>query len=340
MKAAYIKAPMQVEIREVPLPPLGDDSVLIRIAACGICGTDLTSVVSGAQDWEPAGHEIAGVVEQVGARVKHICAGERVTLETGTYDRYSEASRNGRYDLCNKGPNFWLTGPMGFAERIVVPQECVVACPELPYEVATLVEPLGVAMDMVRTAAVGLGDDVLVVGLGPIGLMALRLAKLAGARKIYAAARSHSARRIALARQFGADEIILSDQIGIGQYPYDKGGVNRVLITAPPQAIPASLGATRVGAIIAYVGIAYGPGATIAFDANDFHFKKLQLRASHASPALYFPQCIELLASGAVDGPALISHTFPLEQLGAAFHQLANDKQEAVKFVMVNTTNA
>ncbi|MCD9024871.1 zinc-dependent alcohol dehydrogenase [Cohnella silvisoli] len=336
MKAAYIKAPMQVEIRETVLPLLGEDEVLIRVMACGICGTDVTSITSGALDWEPAGHEIAGIVEQVGTRVTNTTAGERVTLETGTYSRYSEDSRNGRYDLCNKGPNFWLKGPMGFAEYIIAPKECAVPYTDLSFEEATLVEPLGVAMDLFRTAEIGLGDDVLVIGLGPIGLMALRLAKLAGARKIYAAARSHSARRIELAKQFGADEIILTDQAELDSFPYDKGGVNRVLVTAPPSSIPAAIKAARVGGIIGYIGIAYGDAAAVAFDGNEFHFKKLQLRASHASPALFFPQCIELLKSGAIEGKALISHTFKLDQLEEAFMSLTANKSEAVKLVMVH----
>jgi len=336
MKAAYIKAPMKVEIREVDLPPVGDDDVLIRVMACGICGTDVTSLTTSAVDWEPAGHEIAGIVERVGARVANTAIGDTVTLETGTYDRFSENSRNGRIDLCNKGPNFWLKGPMGFAEYIVAPKECVVPYEGLTFEQATLVEPLGVAMDLFRTAEIGLGDDVLVVGLGPIGLMALRLARLAGARKIYAAARSHSASRIELAGRFGADEIIRTDEVALESYPFDKGGPSRVLVTAPPSSIPGAIRAARVGGIVAYVGIAYGEGATVSFDANEFHFKKLQLRASHASPALFFPECIELLKSGAVDGGALISHTFGLGQLEEAFRKLTTDKGDAIKMVMVH----
>jgi len=336
MKAAYIRAPFGVEVREVPQRETGPDDVRVAVRACGICGTDYTSVSVGAKEWEPVGHEIAGVVERVGSRVTHVREGDTVTLETGTYCRTCDECRNGRYDLCNKGPNFWLKGPMGFAERIVVPKECVVPYEGLSFAQASLAEPLGVALDLARTADIEPGDDVLVVGLGPIGLMALRLARLAGARRIYAASRSHSKRRIDLARAFGADEVVLTDRSPVGAHRFDRGGVARALVTAPPRTIPEALEALRVGGILAYVGIEYGPGARIEFDANAFHFKKLQLRASHASPALYFPRALELLKSGAVDGEALISHTFRLHELGAAFAAMRDDKASVVKMVMLN----
>ncbi|CAK4825641.1 unnamed protein product, partial [Aphanomyces euteiches] len=327
MKAWYTKAPFQFELRDVRLADIGDDEVLIKVKACGICGTDMTIAKETAEEWEAIGHEIAGIVEKAGSRVDHVQVGSSVTLETSTFCRKCDWCRNGRYDLCNQGPSFWgQTAAMGFSEYIIAPKECVVPYEGLSFAVASLTEPLGVAVDLVETVGIGLNDDVLIVGLGPIGLMALRLAKLKGARKIYAAARSHSVKRIELARQFGADEIIYTDITPLESYPFEKGGVDKILVTAPPQTIPSTLKAARVGGIIGFIGIEYGNGANITFDANDFHFKKLQLRASHASPALYFPQCLDLLKSGAVDGNALISHTFGLEQFADAMFSLRDDR--------------
>jgi len=336
MKAAYIKAPFEVELRDVELRELAADEVLIQVQACGICGTDLTSAAVGATDWEPVGHEVAGIVEQVGSRVEHTKLGDTVALETGTSCRTCDKCRNGRSDLCNKGPTFWLKNAMGFAEYIIAPMACVVPYSGLSFEQAALLEPLGVALDLVYTADLKLNDDVLIVGLGPIGLMALRLAKAMGARKIYAAARSHSKRRIELARQWGADEIIYTDQVSLEQHPYADGGVDRVLVTAPPATIPSALDTLKVGGIAAFLGIEYGAGASITFDANAFHFKKLQLRASHASPALYFPRGVELLRAGVIDGQSLISHTFRLEQFPEAMNLLRTDKESTIKMVMVN----
>lgn len=336
-KAWYAKAPFQFELREDELAEIGEDEVLIQIKACGICGTDMTSVKSAATDWEAIGHEIAGIVVRKGARVSHVEAGSSVTLETSTFCRTCDWCRDGRYDLCNKGPSFWGRHfSMGFADFIVAPKEVVVPFEGLSFAVASLVEPLGVAMDLMETVDVRMGDDVLVLGLGPIGLMALRLAKLRGARKIYAAARSHSVKRIQTALAFGADEIIYTDKTPLDMFPFERGGVDKVLVSAPPSTIPTAFKAARMGGVIGFIGIEYGTGANITFDANEFHFKKLQLRASHATPALFFPKCIELLKSGTVDGEALISHRFALEDFPDAMTSLQEDRGSTIKMVMVN----
>jgi L-iditol 2-dehydrogenase len=336
-KAWYVKAPFDFELREGELGEIGDDEVLIRVKACGICGSDMTSAKTGAADWEPIGHEISGIIVRKGSRVRHVEEGSSVTLETSTYCRTCEWCRDGRYDLCNQGPSFWGRNfSMGFAEYIVAPKEVVVPFEGLSFAVASLVEPLGVAVDLTETVDIRMGDDVLVLGLGPIGLMALRLAKLRGARKIYAAAHSHSVKRIETALAFGADEIIYTDKAPLETYAFDRGGVDRVLVTAPPATIPSAFKAARTGGVIGFIGIEFGAGANITFDANEFHFKKLQLRASHATPALFFPKCIELLKSGVVDGGALVTHTFGLERFAEAMKQLRDDRSSAIKMVMVN----
>lgn len=154
-------------------------------------------------------------------------------------------------------------------------------------------------------------------------------------RKIYAAELSAAKRRIDLAKAFGADEIILTDQVNLVEYPYARKGVERVLVTAPPRLIPPALKVTNVGGILAFIGIEYGPNAAITFDANEFHFKKLQLHASFASPALYFPRCIELVQSGVIDAQSMVSHTFALADIAVAMTTLRDDRATTVKAVML-----
>jgi L-iditol 2-dehydrogenase len=335
MKAAYVKSPWQFEVRDVTLRPMGDDEVIVEVKACGICGSDLITAAGEATDWQPFGHEISGVVVNAGRGVQNVKVGDKVVLESGTFDRFCDKCRNGRVDLCNTGPNYWLKGPMGFAEYILVPKECLVSMGSLSFLEASIVEPLGVAVDLVYTADIKLNDDVLVIGLGPIGLMALRLARASGARRIYAAELSSAKRRIELAKLFGADDIILTDKEDLGHYAFARKGVDRVLVTAPPKLIPLALNVANVGGIVAFLGIEYGKDATISFDANDFHFKKLQLRASFASPALYFPRCIELIESGVIDAGELISHTFKLDEIGNVMKLLRDDRTTTVKAVML-----
>ncbi len=335
MKAAYVKSPFEVEVREFPAREMKDEEVLIRVKACGICGHDLSVANSEAKDWKPFGHEISGVVEKVGKNVNHVKPGDKVVLETGTYDRFSKAARNGCPELDNNGPNFWETGPMGFADYIIVPQETVVPFEKMSFEEASMIEPLGVALDMAYTADIKLNDDVLIIGLGPIGLMALQLAKIMGARNIYAAELSQSKKRIELAQQFGAT-IIKTDQESLKTYKFPRGGVDKVLVSAPPKLIEPAVEITNWGGIIAFIGIEYGPNANITFDANTFHFNKIQLRSSFASPALYFPRCIELVEAGMVDLKPLIGKTFPLDDLQKELKKLVNDKGTALKSIMIN----
>lgn len=336
MKAVYVKVPYQFEVRDVQPREVGPTDALIRIKACGVCGTDLHTASFEATDWQPFGHEISGVVEQVGSQVKCVKPGDRVALESGSFCRECNLCRNGRVDLCNGARNMFKEASMGFAEYIVVSHECLVPIGDMPFDIATMIEPLGVALDLLYTADVRVGEDVLVVGLGPIGLMALRLAKLAGARRLYAADRFRNTRRIEIAKLYGADEIIYTDQTEIRDFAFDKGGVDKVLVTAPPRVIPQAFEVTNIGGTVAFIGIEYGAGATISFDANAFHFKKLSLKASYAAPALYFPRCIDFINSGAIDLKPLISGTFRLEDTGANIVDLRDNKSRVIKSIMIN----
>jgi L-iditol 2-dehydrogenase len=333
MLAAFIKAPFQVQLREVPIPEVCEDWVLLKVKACGICGTDLHTARAEAKDWQPFGHEIAGVVAQVGPHVTTVKEGDKVALESASFCGHCTLCRNGRVDLCNQAPNFWHNTAMGFAEYMLAPKECLVPFDGLDFEVASLAEPLGVAADMVYAAGISLGNEVLVIGLGPIGLMSIPLARMQGAARIYAANRS-GGKRVEVAKAYGADEIHLTATRPLARIPFRKGGVDRALVSSVPRTLPEVMAIMNTGGIISFIGIEYGAGATISFDANDFHFKKLQLRASFASPALYFPLCLQLLADGHVDGQAVISHVMPLEQIEKALLMLRDDREETLKIVI------
>ncbi|HUS59067.1 MAG TPA: alcohol dehydrogenase catalytic domain-containing protein [Planctomycetota bacterium] len=334
MKAAYVKAPYQFQVRNVNLPKPGPRHVLVRVKSCGVCGTDAIHIAGQqAADWQAFGHEIAGVVEAVGDDVTHVKKGDRVALESSSFCRSCSLCRNGRVDLCNRAPGFWNATAMGFAEKMLAPIECVVQFDGLDFDAACLAEPLGVAIDLVKTAEIGLDDNVLVIGPGPIGLMALALARRQTAGRIFLAGNSHSKARMKLGRKLGADELIETDKTPLAGV--DLGTrITRVLDTAPPQTLQTAIKAAATGAVIAYIGIEYGQGATVSFDANEFHFKKLQLRASFASPALYFPMALEFLKLGRIEANAFISHRFPLDRIEDAVCTAAHDKAKAVKVIV------
>ncbi len=341
MRAAFVRAPWQVEVREVPVPEVVPGWVLVRVEACGLCGTDLhiaglvdhQLTQSGATKWQGFGHEVAGVVAAIGPGVANVKEGDTVVLESGSYCGLCDLCRNGRADLCNKGPNFWSNQSMGFADYILAPAQACVPYSELDPIVACLAEPLGVAIDMVTTADIRLGNEVLVLGLGPIGLMAIPLLRRMGAQRIYAANRS-GGRRSELATALGADEVIITRTEPLARDRFRKDGVDRALVSASPAAIAGTLRLLRYGGILSFIGITFGAEAEVRFDANEFHFNKLQLRASHAAPALFFPLALDLLRDDHVPGADFVSHTFSLDDMERALLVARDAREEVIKVVV------
>jgi L-iditol 2-dehydrogenase len=329
--SGYLRAPWQFELREVELPAMPPPAeILVRVEACGICGTDLATA-DQAKEWQAFGHEIAGVIEQVGPGVGHLQPGQKVVLETSTFCGHCELCRNGRVDLCNKAPNFWGRSAMGFSERLLAPACCAVPYEGLSPEIASLAEPAGVAYDMVKTAAPQLGERVALIGPGPIALMAIPLLLRSGARHVVCLGRSHSSRRMEIARRLGAEVVIADGPISERRELHRQ--FDHVLVTAPVDSIPPALALLAYGGELTYIGIGTGAG-TISLDANDFHFRKLQLRASFASPALYFPVVLELLRAGIIPGEEIISHRFALPDLAQAMHLCRDDKKNVAKVIV------
>ncbi|NLF27141.1 MAG: alcohol dehydrogenase catalytic domain-containing protein [Clostridiales bacterium] len=335
MRSVFAKAPFQFDVREIDVPRMGVHDVLVRVKACGLCGTDVRTAAL-AEEFEPIGHEVAGVVEAVGAAVENVKPGDSVCLESGTFDRFSDLSRNGRVDLDKTGRSMFNSGvgTMGFAEKMVVPSACCVKFDGLSFAEAALIEPLGVAYDLLKVAGVELGDDVLVYGIGPIGLFALRLARLLGARRIYAVNRSGRDARDKLALKWGANEVLHTDKCDLSEYPFARGGVDRILMTATPDAMPAAMKLMNVGGIMGFIGIGVNETRFVTFDMRHFHDEKLQIRASNAVPALFFPACLELLKSGMVDMKAMISHKIRLDRFAEDVAAYNSDRAGALKAVM------
>ena len=333
MKQAFLKAPYIVEIRDVPLPPLGDDEVMIDVRACGVCGSDLNSAWTAAE-FKPFGHEFSGIVEAAGANVKNLKPGDRVCVESSSFCGACDMCRNGHPELCQSK---YIYAPRynGFAEKVIARAGALVKSDGISFEEAALVEPMGVAMDMVEMADIRLNDHVAVYGAGPIALLAVRLAKLRGAGRITVLAHSHSKARIRLASFYGADRIIPTDLEDPAEALKNER-IDRVLVTTPPSTLTSAADFASFGAVISMIGIAKTSGESLCtLDINRMHFKRLQLRFSFASPALFFPLCIDMIRKGLVDVKPLVSHRFPLERMDRAMETCRLDKANAVKVMMV-----
>ncbi len=341
MKAGYIKAHHQFELRDVTLPELPEDEVLVKVMACGFCGHDKILADYKAQDWEPFGHEFAGVVEAAGAKVTGLKVGDRVVVMTSMFvtSPMSDFVLNGRPDLAYESLVDYVNRPhveMGFAEKTLVPECLCYKFDGIPDEEACFAEPMGVAADLVKTADIKLGDDVVVMGCGAIGLMALQMAKASGARKIWAVDQSGCRKKAELALGYGADEVLFTDTADITEYPWPKGGVDRVLVTTPPKTIDIATRLCRPGGIIAFLGIGYGERGMVTFDSNIVHLNKLQIRGSNAMPALYFPFVFDMMHAGLVKVDKMITNTFTLDELPGALNAYLDDAAGTCKAVMIN----
>lgn len=331
MKAAF-KRGREVCLKDIELRPLTPREIRVRIAACGICGTDLHLDPAQADQESAFGHEMAGVVAEMGCGVTELQIGQQVVIESATPCGFCERCKNARQELCTDIQSFFYTGYFGFAEEAIMPAITAIPCADLPPDIACLSEPLGVAIDLVRLADIRPDSNVLLLGPGPIGLMALALVKRMGARRVFLSAFKKETARVEVARQFGVDEIFDPSETPLPQVDFGCA-IDRILVTTPPPTLQDTFAVACKGGVISFIGIGHGDAAFCHFDANAFHFKKLQLRASFASPALFTPLALQYLREGVVNGPALISHRFPLDQIAEAM-AVARDPSQAVKVIV------
>jgi L-iditol 2-dehydrogenase len=335
MKAAYIRVPFKVTLREVPLPELAAEEVLVRVSACGICGTDLHLGRDLAKtDWMPIGHEICGVVDKVGPAVTRWKPGEPVIVENHTSLATSTAAKNGEIVNCT-GLYVTMNEPC-LADFVKTHQMALHRNPGLSPSEGAFVEPLTVALDLIESGGIPLGGDVAVFGGGTIGLLAARLAKLHGAGKVVLSQPSRSKARIALAGKLDVDRVVHPDlENAVEAFRAEcPEGYQRVFVTAPVKTLPDAIPISRFGAIICYDGIDYA-NPVISFNANEFHFKRLQLRGIHSIPNLRYPLAIDLLRRKVIDSRQFISHTFPFRHVQEAINTAAFDKANVLKVVVL-----
>lgn len=340
MRSLWGKAPFQFQMRELPDPVPGPGEVVVKVVACGICGTDL-HFLRHNDDWTPLGHEVAGVISAVGSGVEQWHGGETVIVENHAGCGVCNECKNGRALYC-RNLTTYMDDRAGFADLLRVRADMVQAYDSstLSPVQAALAEPLTVGLDLLQRADPDLNDEVAVFGPGSIGLMTVRLAKLRGARRVILTGSNRSTvrgrRRLEVGKMMGADLVLAEAEDDLpGEIRRAAPlGLDRVLVTAPPRTLPLAFEIARFGAVIGLIGIEMGQGTNVTIDVNAFHFKKLQLRASHAIPNHYFPMALDLLARRVVDPDCLVSNVFPVDQYAAAFEALTDPGQPGIKVVM------
>lgn len=331
MKTAF-KQGRTITLKDTTLRALAPNEIRVKIAACGICGTDLHLNPAEADEENPFGHEMAGTILEKGCGVVNLEVGQKVVIESATPCGFCDNCKNTKQELCTNIQSFFFLGLFGFAEEIICPAITAIPCDDLAPDIACLSEPLGVSIDLVRLADIKPESNVLLLGPGPIGLMALALVKRMGARRVFLSAFKRETARIAVAEKLGVDGIFDPSEKPLPEVDFGCE-IDRILVTTPPSTLSDTFDVACKGGIISFIGIGYGESQYCKFDANAFHFKKLQLRASFASPALYTPLALQYLREGVIDGEMMISHRFPLDQIAEAM-EVARDTSRAMKVIV------
>jgi L-iditol 2-dehydrogenase len=215
MKALLLSEYKHLDVADLPVPGLGPEDVLVQVAACGICGSDVHGYDGASGRRIPPivmGHEAAGVVAAVGAEVRDVQVGERVTFDSTVYCGKCEFCGRGEVNLCNDrqvvGVSCGDYARAGaFAEYVAVPARVLYRLPEaLSFAHAAMLEAVSVALHGVRVAELEGGETAVVIGAGMIGLLLLQAARVAGCSRVFVA--DIDATRLALAKELGADEVL------------------------------------------------------------------------------------------------------------------------------------
>ncbi len=326
MLIAELVSPHQFQLAERPIEDPGPGEVQVRVNAVGICGSDVHWYSDGGIGDTPAifpavlGHEPAGTVVKTGPGVTGWSRGDRAAFEPAIYCYNCEFCRAGRHNLCSNTRFLSNPGEPGFFREFVnLPAGNLLAIPSsLPLEVATMFEPLAVALHSMKFAAIEPGETVTVFGAGPIGLLTIACLKTARAGRIWAV--EPVAHRRELARHMGADVAIdPGEGDPVRQVLADTGqrGVDCALdCAAREHTTNQALHAARVGGRVVLTGI--HAGLCFPIELSPMRRKELAFfnvrRSNHQSEA-----AIEMLAENTGLFAPLITHTRPLAQIAEAF---------------------
>lgn len=321
MIGAYFLGNQTIETRPLVLPEPGEGQVLVKVCACGVCGTDVHIYHGGkgSADVTPPvilGHEFSGRIVRLGSGVTGLEEGQLITVDPNIYCGKCRPCRQGQKQMCHHMKAVGVNMDGGFADYCLVPYAQCVTVPEgTDPEVAALAEPLACCLHGIDRAGIRPGENVLVIGGGTIGQIMLQLARLAGAAKVVLS--EPVAARRELAVRLGADaaiDPIHEDLNGRLSELLSKDGADVVIecVGSPRtsgQAIDAAAGCGRV--------LLFGvpdPEAVLQTKMHPIFQKELTIMGSFVNPDTH-SRAVALLSSGQMKLKELITHRFPVSQL-------------------------
>jgi D-arabinitol dehydrogenase (NADP+) len=330
MKAVYYNAPEDFVVKEVEKPQIKENQVLIKVYACGVCKTDAHIHKGEFISQFPLipGHEFVGEVVEVGNNVSGIIIGDRVSADNTVLCGHCYYCQRNEPLFCENFYSLGVTGPGGFAEFVAVNADKVFPIGDLPYDEGAFIEPTACAIhgtDVIQTQT---GDDVVLFGAGPTGLILAQLLKHSGASNLVVVA--SDPQKLALAKEFGADYTILMDRSDYSKHEselkqlFPKGFDIVIDATGAPSVMQTLTKHAKYGAKVVIYGVA-SEHDRISISPYEVFSKELKIIGSFAQTHC-FDRAIKVIQKGIVNVKPLITHRFKLDDFAQAIDQVSNGK--------------
>jgi L-iditol 2-dehydrogenase len=336
MKAIRLLGKDRIELQEIPIPEIRENEMLIRVRAASICGTDVRMMRNGYRNVSESnpltlGHEFAGEIAKTGACVRGYSVGQRVSVAPNIGCGTCDMCVSGNTHLCKQYDAFGVTMEGGFAEYVRIPARAIEQGNVSPmdrnisFQEAALVEPLSCVYNGQKLIGVRPGDDALIIGLGPIGLMHVMVAKLLGAGKILV--NDLSEERIHKACELFPDVIPIRGSIPAGLAELGMKGVDLCVIAAPaPTAQAQSPEYMNMnGRLLFFAGLPAGK-ETVPINTNLIHYRQLRIQGCTKQSVSEYRICQKLVNDKRIPLELIMSDVYPPEAFREAFDAAAAAK--------------
>jgi len=343
MDAAIVKSNSNVEIKNVEKPHVGSGDILVKMRACGICGSDVEKVFGKyGQPSMRLGHEPAGIITQVGSEVSNFVVGDRVFTHhhVACYSDDCHECNHGNETMCKKYYESNLE-PCGLADEYVVPEwnvkhGGVLKIPDsMSFEDAAMIEPLACCIRAWNKFTYKNNDSIAVLGIGPTGIMHALLAKIYGFEKIFCL--DFNEFRLDFAKKFDTITINSGNTNALEQIKSETAnqGVDVVIVaTSSLNALKDAINFVRKGGTIVMFGVP-SKGANVELDMSEVYSKGLTIVNSYAASDFDTKEALEKISSKQIDVSQLITHKYNLEECQQAFvHAKSGDN--AMRIIISN----
>lgn len=346
MKALLLSKYSTLEVADLPVPNPGPDEVLVRVAACGICGSDVHGYDGSSGRRIPPlvmGHEAAGTIAATGIGVKDLAIGDRVTLDSTVYCDSCSYCLSGKINLCDRREVLGVScgdyrRAGAFAEFVLAPAHIAHRLPDnLSFAEAALLEAVAVAMHAVSLAPISSDSTALVIGAGTIGLLVQQALRVAGCRQVFVA--DIDAGRLELSRSLGAMAVLSSGPDLTSQVQHFTNGMGADVVVEAvgmEATVFAAIDAVRKGGTVVLVG---NISPEVRLPLQKVVSRQIRLQGSCASAGEY-PQAIQQLSSGAIRVKPLISAIAPLDEGPQWFARLHAREPNLLKVVLTPGTES